>query len=282
MMEKFFCHDREYYGEKTVLQYAIKSRGGKRMCDLQKANLLKRIFAALCDFIALSIVAVGVAFLLSLILDFDGQMDRLDAISEGYEAQFGVDFELSDEDYQNLSDEEREVYEQAMDAFSVDAEANQIFSMIINYSLIMLTISTLVAFFLLEFIVPVLFGNGQTIGKKVFGIAVMHDNHVKIKPFALFVRAFLGKYTIETLVPIYIFIMIIFGALGIVGIAVLFGMLILQLAVIATSKTNSTIHDLLSHTVCVDYASQMIFEDADALVRYKAERAREAAERSDN
>ena len=252
------------------------------MLDLQKANILKRISAALCDFIALSIVVVGVAFLLSLILNFDGQMDRLDAISEGYEAQFGVDFELSDEDYQNLSDEEKEVYEQAMDAFSVDAEANHIFSMIINYSLIMLTISTLVAFFLLEFIVPVLFGNGQTIGKKVFGIAVMHDNHVKIKPFALFVRAILGKYTIETLVPIYIFIMIIFGALGIVGIAVLLGMLILQLAVIATSKTNSTIHDLLSHTVCVDYASQMIFEDADALVRYKAERAREAAERSDN
>ena len=248
------------------------------MLDLQKANMWKRISAALCDFIALSIVAVGVAFLLSLILGFDAKIDRLEEISDGYEAQFGVDFQIPNEDYQNLSDEEKELYEQAMDAFSEDAEANYVFSLLINHILIMLTIGTLVAFFLLEFLVPLLFGNGQTLGKKVFGVAVMHENHVKIKPFALFVRAILGKYTIETLVPIYVFIMIVFGALGIVGIAVLLGLLILQLVTIATSKTNSTIHDLLSHTVCIDYVSQLIFEDADALVRYKAERAREAAE----
>ena len=252
------------------------------MLDLQKANMWKRISAALCDFIALSIVAVGVAFLLSLILGFDAKIDRLEEISDGYEAQFGVDFQIPNEDYQNLSDEEKELYEQAMDAFSEDAEANYVFSLLINHILIMLTIGTLAAFFLLEFLVPLLFGNGQTLGKKVFGVAVMHENHVKIKPFALFVRAILGKYTIETLVPIYVFIMIVFGALGIVGIAVLLGLLILQLVTIATSKTNSTIHDLLSHTVCIDYVSQLIFEDADALVRYKAERAREAAERSDN
>lgn len=252
------------------------------MLDLQKANILKRISAALCDFIAISIVAVGVAFLLSLALGFDGNIDRLEGISKGYEDQFGVNFQLPDEDYQKLSDADKELYEQAMDAFSADPEANYVFSLLINHILIMITIGTLVAFFLLEFLVPLFFGNGQTLGKKVFGVAVMHENHVKIKPFALFVRAILGKYTIETLVPIYVFIMIMFGALGIVGIAVLLGLLILQLVTIATSKTNSTIHDLLSHTVCIDYVSQMIFEDADALVRYKAERAREAAEQSDN
>ena len=253
------------------------------MCDLQKANILKRISAALCDFIAIGIVAVGVAFLLSLILGFDAKIDRLEEISDGYEAQFGVDFQIPNEDYQNLSDEEKEVYEQAMDAFSADIEANNVFSLLINHILIMTTIGTLTAFFLLEFIVPILFDNGQTLGKKVFGVAVMHDNHVKIKPFALFVRAILGKYMIGVLIPVYIIIMVCFGVLhGIVGIVVLLGLLILQLVSIAISKTSSTIHDLLAHTVCVDYASQMIFEDADALVRYKAERAREAAERSDN
>lgn len=253
------------------------------MCDLQKANMLKRISAALCDFIAISIVAVGVAFLLSLILGFDAKIDRLEEISDGYEAQFGVDFQIPNEDDQNLSDDEKALYEQAWKAFSEDAEANYVFSLLINHILIMLTIGTLAAFFLLEFIVPLLFGNGQTLGKKVFGVALMHENHVKIKPFALFVRAILGKYMIGVLIPIYIIIMVCFGVLhGIVGIAVLLGLLILQLVSIAISKTNSTVHDLLAHTVCVDYASQMIFEDADALVRYKAERAREAAERSDN
>ena len=56
------------------------------MLDLQKANMWKRISAALCDFIAISIVAVGVAFLLSLALGFDGNIDRLEGISKGYES----------------------------------------------------------------------------------------------------------------------------------------------------------------------------------------------------
>lgn len=249
------------------------------MCDLQKANILKRISAALCDFIAISIVAVGVAFILSLILGFDGQIDRLVGISERYETEYNVDFELADAD---LSEEEKALREQAYEAFSKDEEANLVMNLLINHVLVMITVGTLVAFFLVEFIAPLLFGNGQTLGKKVFGVAVMHENHVKIKPFALFVRAILGKCTIETLLPIYAFVMILLGVGGFGGVVVIFGMLILQIVTLITSKTNATIHDLLSHTVCVDYASQMIFEDADALVRYKAERAREAAEKSDN
>ena len=116
----------------------------------------KRISAALCDFIALTIVAVGVAFVLSLILGFDAKIDHLEEISEGYETRFGVDFQIPNEDYQKLSDEEKDLYEQAMDAFSADIEANNVFSLIINHILIMTTIGTLTAFFLLEFIVPLL------------------------------------------------------------------------------------------------------------------------------
>ena len=81
------------------------------------------------------------------------------------------------------------------------------------------------------------------------------------------------------MVPLYLVLLILFGELGIVGTIVLVAMLALQLILVFTTKTHSTIHDLLAHTVTVDYASQMIFEDEDALIRYKNERARETAER---
>ena len=251
------------------------------MYDLQKASFWKRISAYLFDFILLGILAVGVAWLMSTVLGFDTHTKKMDEFYTYYEEEYGIKIDITQEEFEKLTEEELKYREEVDKIMQADKELQDCYSFIVYLTLIIVTFGLLVAFVVLEFLVPLLFGNGQTLGKKVFGVAVMHDNHVKLKPFALFVRAILGKYTIETLVPIYIFIMIVFGALGIVGIAVLIGMLILQLVVIATSKTNSTIHDLLAHTVCVDYASQMIFEDADALVRYKAERAREAAEQSD-
>ena len=42
-----------------------------------------------------------------------------------------------------------------------------------------------------------------------------------------------------------------------------------QVALVITSKTNSTIHDHMAATVAVDLASQMIFDSPEALMDYK-------------
>ena len=53
----------------------------------------------------------------------------------------------------------------------------------------------------------------------------------------------------------------------------------LEIGVMISSHTNSSIHDLLSDTVVVDLASQEIFENYDALIEHeKAEAARKANE----
>ena len=139
----------------------------------------------------------------------------------------------------------------------------------INLILLISSVGILVAYIILELIVPICFKNGQTIGKKIFGIALMRVDGVKLSGVALFARTILGKYTIETMVPLYIVLMIAIGAMGLTGTIVLFLLLILQIGLVIITKTNSAIHDVLAVTVAVDLASQMIFESEEAKIAYK-------------
>ena len=59
--------------------------------------------------------------------------------------------------------------------------------------------------------VPLKLGNGQTIGKKVFGIGVMRVDGVQLTTIQLFIRTILGKFTLETMIPVYIVLMIFFN-----------------------------------------------------------------------
>jgi len=87
----------------------------------------------------------------------------------------------------------------------------------------------------------------------------------------LLVRTLLGKFTIETMIPVYGVLMIIFGTANPVMLLISFVLLAVQLVVILATYTNSCIHDLLAGTVVVDASSQMIFETPEALLAYKKE-----------
>ena len=71
------------------------------------------------------------------------------------------------------------------------------------------------------------------------------------------------------MIPAYILILIIFGNLGMTGTVILVGFAVLQLALVATSRTNAAIHDMMAATVAVDLNSQMIFESEADLLAYK-------------
>ena len=245
------------------------ARGGESVYDLQKAGMWKRISAALCDLIALGIVVVGLALLLSAILGYDGHASELEDISESYETEYNVDFDISESDYEKLSEDEKAQYKLAMDAFSKDGDANYIYNLLVNLTFVMITLSILVAFLLLELLVPLLFGNGQTLGKKVFGVAVMREDGVKLAPMLLFTRAILGKYTVETMIPVFVVLMIYWGMIGILGTLLVLGLLILQMVLPALTRERRALHDILAHTVAVDYASQMIFDSPEAMLEYK-------------
>lgn len=236
------------------------------MYDFQKANMWKRISAALFDFILLCIIVVGVALLLSTVLGYDGYIVKFDALKDSYVEKYDINLE---KDYTSLTEEEKVKYDEADKAFANDSEAVYLNSMIINLGFVIVVFSVLLGYLLLEFLIPLIFKNGQTLGKKIFGIAVMRMDGVRLSPLLLFVRTVLGKYTVETMVPILIVIMIIARIMGIIGTVAIIALFIIQVVLLIVTKARTPLHDKLAHTVVVDYASQMIFDTPEELMAYK-------------
>ena len=239
------------------------------MYDIQKASLLKRFSAFLLDLILLCILVTGFAFALSAITGYDSYRDRLEQVQKQYEQQYGMSLEISQEQYDKLTEDERKLLEDAQNAFLDDPEVSYLYGMEINLILLISSVSILLSCVITELIIPLCLKNGQTVGKKIFGIALMRVDGVKISTLALFARAILGKYTLETMVPLFIFLMTFLGSMGLTGTIVLLLILVLQIGMVAVTKTNSAIHDVLAATVAVDLASQMIFESEEAKIAYK-------------
>lgn len=252
------------------------------MFDIQKASLLKRFSAWLLDFILMTIAVTGFAYLISVVTGYQGYIDTISDKQAYYENEYGVDFDISEEDFNILSKEEQDYIVHVHDElYAKDNEVLYAYDMTINLTLTIATLSLLFSCMLLEFFVPLFLKNGQTVGKKLFAIGVVHANGVRLTNFALFARTLLGKYTIETMIPVIILVTMIFGGSGVVGITVLGLILILELFVFFKDKLFTPIHDVLGHTVCVDLASQMVFENVDELMAYKAKLHADAVEKAE-
>ena len=237
--------------------------------DLQRASMWKRIPAYIFDCILIATLAVGLALALSAILGYNGYNARLDAAYDSYAAEYGVDFDISSSDFEKLSETEQARYDEAMRALFSDDEVRFVYTMIVNLTLLITSISILLSFVILEFILPLLFGNGQTLGKKAFGIAVMRLDGVKIGTPILFVRSILGKYTLETMVPVLFLLMLYFGMTGGIALLLIGALLVGQLILIFTTRARTPLHDVIASTVTVDMASQMIFDSQEAMLAYK-------------
>lgn len=245
--------------------------------DLQKASMLKRISAYTFDMILLVCLVMALAMVLSGIFGYDDYNAQMDAAYEKYGQMYGVDVSISLEDYEKLSEGEKARYEEALAALNQDPEATRTYSMVVNLTLVITSLAILLGYLVLELLVPLWLGNGQTLGKKIFGIALMRTDGVKITPFMMFVRTVLGKYTLETMIPVLIIIMLLFQMVGLMGTLILGLILLLQVILLIATHTNSALHDLLACTVAVDMASQMIFDSPEARLEYQKRISAEAA-----
>lgn len=236
--------------------------------DLQKASMWKRISAFLFDAIVLCLVAVAFGTLLSWVTGYDRYNLELEDYYTEYEQQYGVTFRITGEEYEAMTEAEREAYDTAYAALIADEDMLYTYNMVLHLTMLITSIGILLAFLVLEFAVPMLFGNGQTLGKKIFSLAVIRTDAVRVNGLQLFIRTVLGKYTLETMIPVYIVIMIFFNMVGLGGTLLLAALLIAQMVLAAVTRTNSLIHDLLAGTVVVDFPSQMIFRSTEELVDY--------------
>ena len=194
--------------------------------DLQKAGLWKRIAAWMFDGILTGILAVAFGVLLSMLLGYDGYSQTLNDAYAHYEAEYGVVFDISAETYGAMTPAEQDHYNAAYAALIHDMQAMRAYNMVKNLSLVIASMGILLAILLWEFAVPLWIGNGQTLGKKIFGLCLMRNDGVKVNNLQLFTRTILGKFTVETMIPVYIAILIFLGSAGMGGTLVILALLL--------------------------------------------------------
>ena len=248
--------------------------------DLQKANTWKRVSAWLFDVILTAILAVGISVLLSGLLGYDRTSQQVEETYAKYANEYGINFDISQSEYQALTQEEQQRFEVATRAMNADTQAVEAYNRLVRLTLLITTLSILFALLIWEFFIPLRLGDGQTLGKKIFGLCLMRSDKVKVNNLQLFARCVLGKFAIETMIPVYIIEMIFWGTMGLVGPIVLFVLLIAQCVSIIATQTNSAIHDLIAVTVVVDRNSQMIFRTSEDLIEYQKQVAAELAARA--
>ena len=269
------------------------------MLDLQKATMSNRISAFLTDLIALFVVAIGISNVFANVVGYDAKSEQLNAvyaeynqiyIYDAFNATYGTEIgPYSNDQIDNMIKEDQATYldwyKQQVELANVElnknTEAKELYGVVVNLSIFNVMISILVGYALLEFLVPLLFKNGQTIGKKIFGIGLMRADGLKLSPLQLAIRTFLGKYTIETMIPALVFMAMYFsnmsGDLVLIGLAVVAAIVISECIVFFKSEMTHFIHDTMAMTVCVDIKSQLIFETEEELIAYKEKVAAENA-----
>ena len=254
------------------------------MYDLQRASMSKRISAFLFDFILILVVAVGFAWLISQVTGFYGTVDSFSAELE----KSGIDLTLTEEEYNAFSEAERKEYDAKLEALNSNEQLVNDYFRINSLVLVMITLAPFLAFLVMEFAIPLFLRNGQTLGKKIFAIGVMRADGVKLTPPVLFARSMLGKLTIETLIPIYMLVMILMRST--LGVALLDPLvcLVIAAAVVLTnltcflsSRRHTALHDHFASTVAVDMHTQMIFETKDEMLEYKKRLHRELVDKSE-
>ena len=242
--------------------------------DLQTASMWKRISAWLFDTILLVSVVTLAAYLLFGAFRYDDYVSQLEQIREKYQTQHQIDFD-QEQLPENADAAEKEAYAaryaDAKDALEADVQWVRTLGIANSLIPLISTLSVFVAMLLMEFVIPLLLKNGQTLGKKIFSLGVVRIDAVRITPLQLFVRSILSKFTVCLMLPLYI------TAVGAVGIVVALGIFVFQLVCPLVNREHRGLHDLLSGTVVVDLPSQRVFSSAtdrtEYLMKLHAERA---------
>lgn len=249
--------------------------------DLQKANMWKRFAAWLLDSMLLLVMAVGFIAALSSLLGYDTHNVALQNAYADYEDRYSVQFNLTQDEYAALSETELEAYQQAYEALIADETVLYEYSMVVNLSLAITTVGILLGILCTDFVIPLLLKNGQTLGKKAFGLGVVRPDSLRITALQMFVRTLLGKYTVETMIPVYIALTLIWGTLNMTGLIICCALLLGQVICICVTRNRCAIHDQMAGTVVVDLASQKVFQSSQELIDYTNRIQAERAQRQD-
>lgn len=250
--------------------------------ELEKVGFFKRLSAYLLDGILTVILAVGVALLLSSTLNYNEYNAKVTQAYEKYEAQYNTSFQVTEQEYSSWTEEQKQALEDASDALLADEDAMYNYHMTVNIIMVITSAGIILSLLIVELLVPLLLKNGQTLGKKVFGLCVVRTDCVRITGLQLAMRTILGKIVIETMLPVYLLLMLIFGIVGMPATVIMAGVFIGQGVSLVFTSRNAAIHDLVAGTAVADIHSQLIFDTTEEKIAFQKKVHAERTARTDD
>ena len=83
-------------------------------------SFYKRASAFLFDAILLAVLAVGLALIMSAVTGYDRRAAEMEKIYKDAEEKYGVSFDITEEEYRAMSEEERARYDEAAAALNAE------------------------------------------------------------------------------------------------------------------------------------------------------------------
>ncbi len=250
--------------------------------DIQVASMWKRGAAFLLDLILVFIIFTGAWAGISEWMHFDDRLAEMDSITRSYADKHGIDLDKLYAPGFTQADVDEELSNRikaADEEMAQDPEAVRLHDLLNNLKLLSITLSVLAAVLIVDLVIPLLLKNGQTVGKKVFSLCLIRNDGVKMNNLQLFTRTILGKYTVETMIPVYVLVMLSVGTADLLSLILVLVLAVVQICCLIFTRNNSALHDLMAGTTVVDMPSQRIFQSTEELVAYQKELAAERAAR---
>ena len=216
---------------------------------LQKAPFFKRLLALMLDWIFIVILTFTCVIPISLLLKVNEYSEKFDQYYSEYEKKYGVDFDLTEEQFNAMTEEELKLYEEAYNALTSDEEANKVHDALFKRMLGSIELAILAGYLVMDVLFPLMLKNGQTLGKRILNLALVHNDGEPTNILTILHRTVIGKFVIETSIPALAVISLFMGSLNLLGL--FFAAVILIVDIILLIKKNQVLHDILANTVVV-------------------------------
>ena len=218
--------------------------------------MFRRFGAFIVDLCLVVVLTVIIALPLRSISGYAATSDKMNAIFDRIAAEHGVDINITNQQYNALPDEEKLAIDAALEDISEDTEAAELYAKTVRLLFIVIFSSLLVSVVLLELVLPLIFKNGQTIGKKLMRLQVERRDGEPLNLVTMLLRSITGKFFIDYGLPVFFFLSFIYANAGRTPLIGLLMLTLGQIVSIAVTSDRRALHDIIAGTVVVPVALQ--------------------------
>ena len=219
---------------------------------IKKASIFKRIVAFLFDLMCAFFLFVGIENL--VIHPIVNHIFHYDQIEDKYEeklVEHGVGKFNDKGEFEFLPVPEGQM-DYDMTSFYEDEVAVQIENEKTRLDLFKFTMNSMLSEFIVLCLMPLLLGNGQTLGKKLMKLALVSTNEAKVKGWQVFARWAIGIFAFETMIN---FFFVMFAIIPLP--------LIVSVILALVTKKGMALHDYIGGTIVVDLNNTVIVDTVE-------------------